>query len=66
MLSILRLRDVIILTIFILSVFSLLGLQLYMGVLRRKCVWNGPTNLTNIEYNQYIEDSGRKKAKFIP
>ena len=59
-LSIIRLRDVIILTIFMLSVFSLLGLQLYMGVLRRKCVWNGSSNLTHIEYAQYIEDSSKK------
>ncbi len=58
-LSIIRLRDVIILTIFMLSVFSLLGLQLYMGVLRRKCVWNGSSNLTHIEYAQYIEDSSK-------
>ena len=58
--SVIRLRDVIILTSFILSVFALVGLQLYMGVLRRKCVWNGPNNLTDIEYNQYINDTSLK------
>ena len=37
-----NLRDVIILTIFSLSVFALLGLQIYMGVLTQKCVRNFP------------------------
>ena len=57
--SVIRLRDVIILTSFILSVFALVGLQLYMGVLRRKCVWNGPTNMTNSLYKEFIEDSSK-------
>ena len=35
-----RLRDVILLTIFMLSVFALIGLQLYHGKLLRKCVKN--------------------------
>ena len=33
-----RLRDVIILTLFMLSIFALIGLQLYHGKLLRKCV----------------------------
>ena len=33
-----NLRDVIILTVFSLSVFALLGLQIYMGVLTQKCI----------------------------
>ncbi len=36
--SVKNLRDVIILTVFSLSVFALLGLQIYMGVLTQKCV----------------------------
>ena len=36
--SVKNLRDVIILTIFALAVFALLGLQVYMGVLSQKCV----------------------------
>ena len=33
-----RLRDVIILTVFMLSIFALVGLQLYHGKLLRKCI----------------------------
>jgi len=33
-----RLRDVIILTLFMLSIFALIGLQLYHGKLTRKCI----------------------------
>ena len=33
-----RLRDVIILTLFVLSIFGLVGLQLYAGALLQKCV----------------------------
>ena len=33
-----RLRDVMILTVFVLSIFALVGLQLYQGSLRSKCV----------------------------
>ena len=38
--SVKNLRDVIILTVFALSVFALLGLQIYMGVLTQKCIMN--------------------------
>ena len=33
-----RLRDVIILTFFVLSIFALIGLQIYQGTLMQKCV----------------------------
>ena len=33
-----RLRDVMILTVFVLSIFALVGLQLYQGSLKQKCV----------------------------
>lgn len=36
--SVKNLRDVIILTMFSLSVFALMGLQIYMGVLTQKCI----------------------------
>ncbi|XP_053507140.1 sodium channel, voltage gated, type XII, alpha a [Ictalurus furcatus] len=36
--SVRKLADVMILTVFCLSVFALIGLQLFMGVLRQKCV----------------------------
>ena len=56
--SVIKLKDFIILTIFFLSVFALLGLQLYKGSLRRKCVWNTLKNLTDIEYKNYINKKG--------
>ena len=40
--SVKNLRDVIILTVFSLSVFALLGLQIYMGVLTQKCIRTFP------------------------
>ncbi|ESO12720.1 hypothetical protein HELRODRAFT_137299, partial [Helobdella robusta] len=33
-----RLRDVAILSLFVLSIFALIGLQLYQGTLMKKCV----------------------------
>ena len=57
--SILRLRDVIIVTFFILTVFSLIGMQLYQGVLRGRCVSLSNSSYTNrTEYSQFINDSG--------
>ncbi|XP_051735531.1 sodium channel, voltage gated, type VIII, alpha subunit a isoform X3 [Ctenopharyngodon idella] len=45
--SVKKLSDVMILTVFCLSVFALIGLQLFMGNLRNKCViW--PINITEI------------------
>lgn len=43
--SVKNLRDVIILTVFSLSVFALLGLQIYMGVLTQKCIRDFPEDL---------------------
>ncbi|KAE8740166.1 hypothetical protein FOCC_FOCC014329 [Frankliniella occidentalis] len=42
--SVKNLRDVIILTMFSLSVFALMGLQIYMGVLTQKCIRNFPND----------------------
>ncbi|XP_068072898.1 sodium channel, voltage gated, type VIII, alpha subunit a isoform X4 [Danio rerio] len=45
--SVKKLSDVMILTVFCLSVFALIGLQLFMGNLRQKCViW--PINITEM------------------
>ena len=38
--SVKKLADVMILTVFCLSVFALIGLQLFMGHLKHKCVRN--------------------------
>uniref|UniRef100_A0ACB8ETN5 Sodium channel protein type 4 subunit alpha n=1 Tax=Sphaerodactylus townsendi TaxID=933632 RepID=A0ACB8ETN5_9SAUR len=45
--SVKKLADVMILTVFCLAVFALIGLQLFMGNLRQKCVrWPPPINGT--------------------
>ena len=51
--SVKNLRDVIILTVFSLSVFALLGLQIYMGVLTQKCIRNFPEEL----WDKYLNRS---------
>lgn len=60
-----RLRDVIILSIFMLSIFALIGMQLYMGALRHKCVKlalneSGAqnTNMSNTEWFDWVMDEG--------
>uniref|UniRef100_A0AAQ4RJB4 Sodium channel protein n=1 Tax=Gasterosteus aculeatus aculeatus TaxID=481459 RepID=A0AAQ4RJB4_GASAC len=45
--SVKKLADVMILTVFCLSVFALIGLQLFMGNLRQKCVLISPLLLSN-------------------
>nr|AWJ68263.1 putative voltage-dependent sodium channel 1 [Hirudo verbana] len=42
-----RLRDVMILSLFVLSIFALIGLQLYSGALLKKCI--KMPNMTNIQ-----------------
>ncbi|KAJ9594265.1 hypothetical protein L9F63_014307, partial [Diploptera punctata] len=59
--SVKNLRDVIILTMFSLSVFALMGLQIYMGVLTQKCVRNFPTdnswgNLTDENWSAFCKN----------
>ncbi|XP_064166777.1 sodium channel protein type 2 subunit alpha-like isoform X1 [Anguilla rostrata] len=44
--SVKKLADVMILTVFCLSVFALIGLQLFMGHLRHKCVKEAPVNMS--------------------
>uniref|UniRef100_A0A7N6BKX4 Sodium channel protein n=1 Tax=Anabas testudineus TaxID=64144 RepID=A0A7N6BKX4_ANATE len=52
--SVKKLSDVMILTVFCLSVFALIGLQLFMGNLRNKCVY-WPINMTE----QYLANGSR-------
>ncbi|KAM8975865.1 sodium channel protein type 8 subunit alpha isoform 2-T2 [Pelodytes ibericus] len=62
--SVKKLSDVMILTVFCLSVFALIGLQLFMGHLRRKCVvW--PINMEDsylangsrgFDFSEYIHN----------
>ncbi|XP_046700974.1 sodium channel, voltage-gated, type I-like, alpha isoform X3 [Silurus meridionalis] len=51
--SVKKLSDVMILTIFCLSVFALIGLQLFMGNLRNKCI-KLPNNATINEVGQLV------------
>ncbi|XP_064202786.1 sodium channel protein type 4 subunit alpha-like isoform X4 [Anguilla rostrata] len=48
--SVKKLADVMILTVFCLSVFALIGLQLFMGLLRQKCVRTS-SHCINSTYN---------------
>ena len=57
-----RLRDVMILTVFVLSIFALIGLQIYQGTLKNKCILDpDPTlyeNATEQELTEYqLNDS---------
>ncbi|XP_055382360.1 sodium channel protein para isoform X10 [Condylostylus longicornis] len=59
--SVKNLRDVIILTMFSLSVFALMGLQIYMGVLTQKCVLRFPLdgswgNLTDENWEMFCRN----------
>lgn len=72
--SVKKLADVMILTVFCLSVFALIGLQLFMGNLRQKCVImpaldnqtfassfdgnNTNGNSTGFSFTEYINDPG--------
>ena len=57
--SVKNLQDVIILTCFSLSVFALLGLQIYMGVLTQKCIKNSPDhNMNDTTWYSYCNNSG--------
>lgn len=55
--SVKNLKDVIILTCFSLSVFALLGLQIYMGVLTQKCILLPPKNLTTDQWEAWNRNS---------
>ncbi|NWQ66466.1 SCN5A protein, partial [Neopipo cinnamomea] len=57
--SVKKLADVMILTVFCLSVFALIGLQLFKGNLRQKCIKNTTEwcNKTWETYEMFINDS---------
>lgn len=58
--SVKKLADVMILTVFCLSVFALIGLQLFKGNLRQKCIRNTTEfcNKTWKSYEEFMNDSG--------
>uniref|UniRef100_A0A8C9MV89 Sodium channel protein n=1 Tax=Serinus canaria TaxID=9135 RepID=A0A8C9MV89_SERCA len=57
--SVKKLADVMILTVFCLSVFALIGLQLFKGNLRQKCIRNTTEccNKTWGSYEKFVNDS---------
>ncbi|XP_076373626.1 sodium channel protein para-like isoform X3 [Tachypleus tridentatus] len=55
--SVKNLKDVIILTVFALSIFALLGLQVYMGILTQKCILQWPANISDYEYEMFVSNS---------
>lgn len=62
--SVKNLRDVIILTMFSLSVFALMGLQIYMGVLTQKCIKNFPDdgswgNFTHENWERFVSNESK-------
>lgn len=71
--SVKKLADVMVLTVFCLSVFALIGLQLFMGNLRHKCVrnftelngTNGSVEANGIIWNSldhYLNDPGMEST----
>jgi len=58
-----RLRDVIILTLFVLSIFALIGLQIYQGTLKQKCILEldplVKANFTKAEKRAHYENRSR-------
>lgn len=68
--SVKNLRDVIILTMFSLSVFALMGLQIYMGVLTQKCIKLFPMdgswgNLTHENWDRFVKNDCKLKTYFV-
>lgn len=68
--SVKNLRDVIILTMFSLSVFALMGLQIYMGVLTQKCIKKFPLdgswgNLTDENWDYHMKNDSKSSARKI-
>ncbi|XP_076026026.1 sodium channel, voltage-gated, type I-like, alpha isoform X1 [Genypterus blacodes] len=74
--SVKKLSDVMILTVFCLSVFALIGLQLFMGHLKQKCIWMKPLNLTgdavptienaSSSFNWTLWTSDERNQYFLP
>ena len=50
--------DVLILTMFFICVFALVGMQVFVGVLRNKCAQPVPANLS-IPYSDYASNSSK-------
>lgn len=60
-----RLRDVMILTVFVLSIFALIGLQIYQGTLKQKCVLNLPQEYENMTDEEKMDQYYQNESKYI-
>ncbi|XP_043361154.1 sodium channel protein type 2 subunit alpha-like isoform X2 [Dermochelys coriacea] len=64
--SVKKLSDVMILTVFCLSVFALIGLQLFMGNLRHKCLQWPPDNSTSeVNITSYLNSTMDVNGTFV-
>uniref|UniRef100_H9G6C5 Sodium channel protein n=1 Tax=Anolis carolinensis TaxID=28377 RepID=H9G6C5_ANOCA len=64
--SVKKLSDVMILTVFCLSVFALIGLQLFMGNLRHKCLIWPPDNSTfEINITSYFDSTAGENGTYV-
>ncbi|XP_040296914.1 sodium channel protein type 2 subunit alpha-like [Bufo bufo] len=63
--SVKKLSDVMILTVFCLSVFALIGLQLFMGHLRNKCLLWPPLYIQGINTTSYINGTMDANSTFF-
>ena len=59
------LSDVLVLTAFFICVFALLGLQLFSGYLRNKCILTPPSNLS-IPYGDYVLNKSKLRGQSSP
>ncbi|BFZ07043.1 hypothetical protein BsWGS_10081 [Bradybaena similaris] len=63
-----RLRDVMILTVFVLSIFALVGMQLYSGALQQKCIKNWVLelgqNVTDQEFYEFVSNESNWQKEF--
>lgn len=65
--SVKKLSDVMILTVFCLSVFALIGLQLFMGNLKHKCFRNSLENNETLEsVMNTVESEEEFRSKNVP
>ncbi|XP_029461499.1 sodium channel protein type 2 subunit alpha-like [Rhinatrema bivittatum] len=64
--SVKKLSDVMILTVFCLSVFALIGLQLFMGHLRNKCVqWPPDDSAYELNITTYWNSSAGENGTYV-
>ncbi|KAI0225116.1 Sodium channel protein 1 brain [Lamellibrachia satsuma] len=54
--SLRMLTDVILLTLFCMMIFALFAIQVYIGVLRQKCVRDPVETMSDSEYLEYVKD----------